>query len=407
MLKKFIAKEKDHFNRLNTFGQQLIISIIFYSLLAPIFYVFINAFLWRQSGDFKIVAVYNIFFFIGILVGFFINGLLYKLYSPSRLYIIGVFFQGISTAILLLLPAVNYWVIIIFGIIFGVATGIYWANRNFLTLKATESHNRIYFASIESNADTLLKIIIPALIGWFIIGFHFADPLAAYKYLAFFMLLVSLIIGWKFKNFDLKIPKPSNLFLKSTSARWMRYRVFQLLDGFMDGVMAFAPTLMVLYLVGQEDTLGSIQSISALIAAVVIFFLGKSLTIKHRTRLLLVNAFMAILGTAFFSLNYSELGVYVLFACEAVSIPLFWLADSSLSFDLIDENENKESHYAYVVDREVYLNLGRIGGVLIFLLWAQVASSSQALRFTPLLFALFQIPIALISHSMDTKLNSE
>jgi MFS transporter, YQGE family, putative transporter len=405
-MKKFgnlLEKEKTHFDRLNPPGKKLIISVILYSLLAPIFYVFINAYLWRQSQSFQIVAFYNILFFAGILVGFFINGFLFRFYSSPKLYLLGVVLQGISTAVLLVLSNINFEVLIIFGSIFGVATGIFWANRNLLTLKATHTDNRIYFASIESNSDTILKIIVPFLIGWFIIGLHVGDPLKAYRYIAIFMLIITVIIAWQLKNFDLNLVSPSKLFLKSASNRWKKFRVFQFIDGFFDGTMAFIPTLMVLNLVGQEDTLGSIQSISALLAAVVIFVIAKSLKTRHRTTLVMLSVFFLVLGTLFFSFNYSEVGVFVLFAMEAISIPLYWLASSSLGYDLIEEDKNHDLHYAYVVDQEIYLNCGRILGVLIFLFWAFSFSINSAIRFVPLLLGLLQILQIFVVRSLEKK----
>ena len=52
----------------------------------------------------------------------------------------------------------------------GLATGIFWANRGFLALTATNDDNRNYFYGVENFVATLAAVVVPALIGWFISG---------------------------------------------------------------------------------------------------------------------------------------------------------------------------------------------------------------------------------------------
>ena len=60
--------------------------------------------------------------------------------------------------------------IAISGFTMGLATGIFWANRGFLALTATNDDNRNYFYGVENFIASLAAVAVPALIGWFISG---------------------------------------------------------------------------------------------------------------------------------------------------------------------------------------------------------------------------------------------
>jgi YQGE family putative transporter len=56
------------------------------------------------------------------------------------------------------------------GLIMGLATGLFWANRGFLALTATNDGNRNYYYGLENFVAVLAAVVVPALIGWFISG---------------------------------------------------------------------------------------------------------------------------------------------------------------------------------------------------------------------------------------------
>src|ERR1035438_1752614 len=56
------------------------------------------------------------------------------------------------------------------GFTMGLATGIFWANRGFLALTATNDGNRNYYYGLENFVAVLDGVVVPALIGWFISG---------------------------------------------------------------------------------------------------------------------------------------------------------------------------------------------------------------------------------------------
>ena len=406
LLKDFLQKEKNHFDRLSAEGQRLMQSITLYYLISPIFGIFIDAFIWRQSHDPILVSFYNIILFIGVPIGFYLNGLLLRKYSTNFLHFVGLLIGGLTIAILIFLPKISYTTIAIFGLIDGIAGGLYWANRNLLTLKTTTSENRIYFSGIESILGTYSKIFIPLIIGWFLVlgtTSHLYSTLQGYKLIAIIMIAIICLAGFVMMMLRVKHIEYKQLWLHKVSKNWQKFRLLQIVLGFMQGITNVLPTLMVLILLGKEDTLGTVTSVSSLITAIVVYILAKRLKIKHRIRLLEVSFVLGLVGALSFSIFYSGLGVVIFFVAQAIMQPFIWMATSSINYDLIDDDKDDETHYAYISDQEIYLNGGRIFAILAFILLIHFFSNEIALRYTPLLFAFAQIFLQIFARSIEKK----
>ena len=50
----------------------------------------------------------------------------------------------------------------------GLSFGFYWANRDYLALAITNDGNRNYYYGLETFFYTIIAVVIPITIGWFI-----------------------------------------------------------------------------------------------------------------------------------------------------------------------------------------------------------------------------------------------
>lgn len=405
LIKSILQKEYKYFQRLEKNAQRLLFANFSYNLIAPLFGIFLNAFLWRQTHEFSIVALYNLMQFTAIPFGFYLNGLLLRRYSPSQLFFLGLLMNSLQIGILVFLPRINFFIVLLFGFIYGLGGGIFWANRNLLFLKTTRSDNRMYFSSLDSIINTITDIVVPFLLGWFIIfgsRVHIYSPLEGYKILIICLFFILIFIYFISMKVSVKINPFAQITLKNASSNWNKFRLFEFILGLLDGVTVFLPTLMILTFIGAEDILGTVQSITAIIAAIIVYILGKSLNTRHRVFLLGLSSSLAFFGAGFFGISYSAVGVFVFFACQSLVNPFRWMTINSINFDLIErENESSQNHYAHIFDQEIYLNAGRILTIAVFILLISYFSNSFALRFTPVIFAASQILIIFIARSIE------
>src|SRR5260370_21406747 len=89
--KNLFQKEKTLFDKLNHNGKKLITTIMLYNIIGPILDSFINVFLWRQSQNIILVALFNLLLSFTIPFGFYFNGPLLKKFSASKLYFLSLF----------------------------------------------------------------------------------------------------------------------------------------------------------------------------------------------------------------------------------------------------------------------------------------------------------------------------
>lgn len=402
----FVNKERAHFHKLSQNGQKLLKTITLYELANPLFSIFITAFLWRQTQSIPLIVTYYVAVNVGVPLGFYLNGLLLRTFPANILSFFGLLLQGIIASSIIFLPPLSIEAIGLFGFFDGLAIGIFWANRNLLTLKTTTSETRIYFSGLESIITTYCKIIVPILLGWFIVLGTKTDlytALTGYKIMAVFMLGIIGVYGVVMNTFKMELTTYKQLFLHTASSAWKKFRLLQIILGFLQGVLTILPALMVLNLLGHEGTLGTVQSLAAILSAFAVYKIAKTIGIQHRLLLLQISIVIGLLGAVLFSIFFSGVGVLIFYATQAISQPLWWMATSSLNYDLIDNDKDGSTHYAYISDQEIYLNAGRIVSLLVFLGLVQTVSSDFALRFTPLIFAFAQILMSFLTKSIEKK----
>jgi len=409
MFKAFFIKETEYFNKLHQDARILITTIFLYYLINPLFTIFLDAFLWRKSHDIMLIATYNVILFAAIPFGFYLNGLFLRKFSPVIPYTFSLITAGLAVAILMFLPKITYPLVIIISIMYGISAGVYWGVRNLLTLMTTTTHDRIYFSSIEIASNNVTGVLFPLLIGWFIIfgsTVHLYTPLQGYQFLVIYMLAIIILIGIIGKRIHKQKIIIPTLLVKQASAKWQKFRYIEFILGLKEAIVTFVPVLLVLTLVGKEAALGTVQSFSAILGSILIYTLGKKLGTQHRINLIAISVLIAVLGAVLFGILYSAIGVLIFFASQALSEPFIWVSSQSINYDLIDmDNKDPNQHYAYVCDQEIYLNGGRVVGILLFMLLLFLTSNTFALRFAPLVFASTQIFLLILAYTIEKNQN--
>lgn len=395
-VKQIIAQELSHYHKLSFDGKKLIQAVLLYNVADPLLWLFINTFIYRSSQDMKILALYNGAVFAGLPLGFYINGKLLNRFLSSFLYAVGAIGTGVIAFFLVLLSASSAIAVSLFGFLFGFVGGIYWANRNFLTLRSTMSEHRVYFSSIEASTGTLINIVVPFIVGWFLVlgeQRHWYSIRTAYLAMTFIGFILMAGVGLIIKGVHPAKQQIKRVSLVNKSRRWNAVRIFTLISGIYGGIELFLPILMVLTIIGYENVLGTVQSAATIISALVVYTIGKhSRSGKDGFRLVNLSIFFALLAATSFSLLYSAIGVLLFFALDAFTGTLRWVGSTPIVNDAIDEEEKRTKihHYSYVFDQELFLNIGRIIAVFAFIT-AYSLSPLLTFRYAVVIFALTQI----------------
>ncbi|MBU0976302.1 MAG: MFS transporter [Patescibacteria group bacterium] len=395
-----IKKEINHFYKLRTSARKLLSSYILIGVASSALLTFIDAYIWRDTNDAVAVALFNLAFFIVLPVGFYINGLLLKRFLIGSLYRGGLIIIGLTITLLIFYSRCTYPFVIVYGFVYGLGQAFYWANRNCLTLEKTRDSDRNYFSGLELSVDTLINIVFPALIGWMIVlgqRFDLYSIKVSYLILAIvgMYLLVkagNIVVKERYNN-----PKIGSLRIAHMTLKWNGVRAVKVALGLTEGAAYFFPTLLVFTHLGSEEIFGMLSSLTSILVAAAAYLFGRLVKSQNRIaglNIAVIGYVLAAFVLAFLDPPYAQVFFILI---SSVSSIIMWTATNSLIMDIIDLESSKDDNYAYLYDRELYLNLGRIMGVVIFIILYKIVLSEDAIKYTPLFLSFLQAIAVMIS----------
>jgi YQGE family putative transporter len=290
------------------------------------------------------------------------------------------------------------------GILMGCSFGLFWSNRDFLALSTTSDENRNYYYGLETFFYTITAVIVPFLVGSYLFlsarhGWFGGNISKAYKLitLAVFILTIfsSIVVHkGKFNN-----PIHKKFIFVKFDILWYKMLGLAILKGLAQGYLVTAPAILIMRLVGNEGSLGVIQSISGLITAIVLYILGRLTRPAHRIYIFSAGYAIFLIGTLTNGILFSATGVMVFVLCKVLFQPLHDVAYFPIQMKVINVLAAKENRneFAYIFNHEFGLYVGRFLGLGMFIYLAFYISETFALKYALIIVAFVQllsIPVA-------------
>lgn len=367
--------------------------------------VYANTFLWRQTQDLITLAIFNIGNYAGITLGFLFNARLLRSFESGRLYAFGCVLQGIVPIVLVALGTQANTFALPLGIVLGIAQGFFWGNRNALTSKFTQGPHRYQFISTETALSIIAGVVSPFLIGWFI---AFGETLPNYtvdqayqvtSILGFLLLAGAGMLGW---NYEVEPFAGKTFFVKHASTRWNIQRLLEAVNGIASGVESVLPLVIILLFLGQEEAVGTVKALASALSAGVIYVLSRRVKHNHHTALFGTWLLCNFVGAAIFFWWYSPLSALIFFILNGLVASLRWSSLITVMYELVDKeiDHNGSHRFVYLIDREFFLNAGRVLGIAL-LAWFYVMDSSFTIRSGLVIMILIQIPVVFMLKYMS------
>lgn len=358
----YFKKEYSYFHNLGKNIQKFFISCMLSGFADPVLYAFLTAFLYRQNHSFIPIALYYSGYYIGLPVAFFLNGLLLRYFSSQLLYWAGAIMEGCIIVGIVWWDIHGTFQLFAWGILFGIGAGFFWANRNFLTLRIIHAEKRMYYGSLESGIGTLITILAPLLSGGAIVLFSNVFPSGialSYRLLSLVAFVILFFTGFIIQTMEPVSQRMTSVLVKKSSSQWNILRLFIINSGILSGILVFFPTLMVFTFLGKEGTLGYVQSIFAAISALVVLLFASRITNKQALLFLTISILSLSLGSIFFGILFSAIGVVIYLLFDAIGFPFSWAPYNTISFNAIDAEQSlfDYHHFSYVFDQEFFLNI--------------------------------------------------
>lgn len=392
-----LLSEIRHFSGYPRNMKILLTTNMIYSLVLPVIELFIGTYIMRNSENVIYVVSFQLAQYTGIPITFLINGFLLRKIPIRRLYSFGMLLSGISMAIMMSLGELEIGGIICSGLIMGLSYGFFWANRDFLALASTNNGNRNYYYGLESFFYTLSGVIVPYAIGSFIgateNGFLNGNVNFAYQLLTCCVFALTICSSACISQGGFRNPKSERFVYFKFDKLWNKMMVLSGLKGIAQGYIVTAPAMLIMLLVGNENTLGIVQSSGAVLSAIMLYILGRITKPKHRLLIFIIGLSLFTLGGILNANFYSSTGVVLFMICLLLGRPLMDMAYFPIQMDVIDHVQRKEKRnpFAYIFIHELGLYAGRSFGCGLFIICAIYISDAFALRYALLLIGLLQL----------------
>jgi len=363
----------------------VLITNMIYAFVLPVIDIFVGAYIMRSADSPAMVAVYQLCVYTGIPFTFAINGYLLKKFNVSRLYSFGMLLSGVSMLFMMSLRHMSFTGVAVAGFIMGASFGFFWANRDFLALDTTNDKNRNYYYGVETFFYTITFILVPAAIGWFLVsstrhGWFDGNITSAYRIVAYAVIVLTILASIVIHQDKFRNPKQKKFIHWRYDWLWNKFLVLAALKGSVQGYLVTAPAILIMRLVGDEGSLGLIQSVSGIITAFMLYLLGRTAKPHHRLYIFAAGIIVFFIGALTNQLLFSALGVIVFVLCKVLFMPLHDIAYFPIQMRIIDVLSVKEnrSEFAYIFNHEFGLYLGRFLGLGLFIYLAFFVSEEVA-----------------------------
>ena len=393
MLKK-LRTEMGHFKSQTHNFQILILTNMVYALVLPVIDIFVAAYIMRNSSDTSKVVIYQLAIYTGIPLTFLLNGFLLKHFNIRKLYSAGMMLSGVSMIIMMSLKTLDLTGIGVAGITMGLSFGLYWSNRDYLALAITNDENRNYYYGLETFIYMIIAIAIPATIGWFIQSKIGEDEKHnAYLIITGIVFLITITASIVCFRGNFENPTQKKYIFFKFHPLWYKLLSLATFKGLAQGFLVTAPAMLIFKLLGEEGALGKAQSIGAVLAAIIIYLLGRFSKPSDRIKIFTAGLVLFALGACLNGFLYNKTGVIVFLLLLLIAKPLMDLAYFPIQLKVIDivSRIEKRGEFAYILNHEAGLYLGRLLGAGTFLVLYYSISEDFALRYAIGIIALLQL----------------
>lgn len=136
-----------------------------YSLSVALSNTFVNIYLWKQSGDFKDLAIYNLSVVVLQPLTFILAGRWAKKIDRVIVLRIGVIFLAVFYLTVLAIGTNASQFLVVLGGLLGIGYGFYWLAFNVLTFEITEPETRDFFNGFLGILSSVGGMIGPIVAG--------------------------------------------------------------------------------------------------------------------------------------------------------------------------------------------------------------------------------------------------
>lgn len=342
-----------------------------YSLSVALSNTFVNIYLWRQSGEYFALGLYNLAIVLMQPITFILAGRWAKKIDRVIVLRIGVIFLALFYLTVLIVGTNASKLLLLLGALLGIGYGFYWLAYNVLTFEITEPETRDFFNGFFGILSSVGGMIGPIGAGYIISRM---SNTTGYT-IVFGLSLTLFSIGVLLSFFLTRRPARGKYYFKrifaerKNSLNWNLVTNAHFFQGLREGTFAFIISVFVFISTGSELSLGTFGLINSGISFIAYYFVSRMLKKHLRKKAIFIGGLTLFLSIflIIFDVTYPKLLLYA--AVIAIAYPLLLVPYTSMTYDVIGRGwKAAEMRIEYIVVKEVFLNSGRAVSIFIFLI---------------------------------------
>lgn len=342
-----------------------------YSLSVALSNTFVNIYLWKQSGKFLDLGIYNLSIVILQPLTFILAGRWAKKVDRVIVLRIGVIFLALFYLTVLIIGENASHFLILLGSLLGIGYGFYWLAFNVLTFEITEPETRDFFNGFLGILGSTGGMVGPIAAGFII------SRLTGFTgYSIIFGISLALFSLAVFMSFSLKRRPASGKYMftriiqeRKNNKNWRLITNANFFQGLREGTFVFIISVFVFLSTGSELALGTFGLINSGISFIAYYLASRFIKKNYRKKSILIGGCMLYLAIFLIVFDVTFIKLLIYASIIAIAYPILLVPYMSMTYDIIGSGwKAAEMRIEYIVVRELFLNLGRMTSIISFLI---------------------------------------
>ncbi|WLV23572.1 MFS transporter [Aciduricibacillus chroicocephali] len=350
---------------------------------------FVNVYMWKNSQSYVVLGIFNLAIYLFQPIAFMLAGKLAKKIDRVKVLRTGIVFLSLFFLAVLFIGEKAPGFSFILGSVLGVGYGFYWLAYNVLTFEITEPENRDFFNGSHGILESFAGMAGPLIAGEAISRLNAFSGYTAIFIASFFLFILAIAT-----SFFLKGRKAEGQFLfgkvveeRRYNRKWRAILNAHFLQGLREGIYLFVISIWVYLVTKSELSLGWFNVILSGMSLVVYFCAARWITPQRRKKAILIGGII-LFGSIFVIVNpFNTAHIYMYALLIGIGYPLLRIPYISLTYDVIGQARRAgELRIEYIVVRELYVNIGRIVSISLFIPVVYLLSPEKAIPYLLVIF---------------------
>lgn len=389
--------------RLNTNAKTLLIVHNLFILCTALASTFVNVFIWKLTQSAHVIGIYTILQYSMTLLFFVASGYISRKKGIQSTLLMGILLHILFYVSILTLRSHSADFIYPLGALLGAGLGFYWFSANSLIYYYTDATNRGFYLGLSASLAATMATIAPLISGYIIV--QFPDFSGYYFIFGISFIIFAIAMTLSLTLDRVRIAGAFNLpKVLGGSKAWNHIMAGMYFIGLREGTLLFLTNIILYKIVTNELGIGQFTTFTTSVGILSSFIVGKVLLKRNRKQFLLIGTLGVFFSSVILVSTMSFVGLVINGVLLSIFSNMWSIPHGVVTYETAGHLAAADNNMTdYVVAREIPLNLGRITGILIYLLVSRLAPGDMTVRLMiPMLSAMLIINYLFVSRSMQS-----